>query len=192
MNSILRRRRALMGASGKDTSLVYNIENVSCEAGTSIDTGVKFLSSDFNGTVLLDINVTSNKSSGNGSEYRPVSMYNSTRFEISIGKASPGSGYLSTRWQGSSWAQFSNTTAAAGRKRIAITHEANSKSVTFKYKDTGSVQTKTETSGTFTPVNRSLHIGAAAGAQGLPASVINKAKIYSRILTTDEINAFFA
>ena len=179
---------------GADPTLVYELKNTSIQAGTTYNTEVPFLSNGFAGTYLLDINVTVNvpTDSSPGSQYRPAKIF-STRFDLGFGKPGATYGVLGTRWEGGSWENFANTSAnGTGRKRLAIIHEANSKSATFMYKDaTTQVLSKTMTASAFTPVNTSLTLGGN-GAEALPTSIINSCRIYSRVLSQSEIDEFFA
>lgn len=184
------RRRALMGAQGEsgDTHLLYSLYNYVFNM-EYISTGVEALSSDISVTILLDINITSNPTSGNGSTTKLIRC--GTGFNL--GKKSGYDTYYQiqtmTTWSGSNVGI--TTTSSEGRKRFAITHEAGSNDFYIKAKMGTDQPTQTIKTATFVPRTNILFFGAAT-ADLLTTGTINKAEVYDRILSQEELDAFFA
>lgn len=196
MNSILRRRRALMmaGQGGGETP-VYELTNRAVSTGDSIDTEVAFMSSGFAGTVLLDITLNGNPTgaSATARTYKLIYVGNtaSSSFALFFGKTSRNAAYHTIGFYGGN-ESHGVWTNGAGRYKIAITHGANENTVTAKQKkDSGAVESF-DYSRTYSPVTDTLHFGGPDTAQALYAGTIHSAKIYNRVLSQSEIDAFFA
>lgn len=182
-----------------DPHLLYSIENLQVTAGTQIlaktSNVSKFapLAADKAMTILMDMDITAVASSGNGSKPLLFRIWDSpiNKEGLAISKQNAGSSTFSTLWMGIRYG-MSDVSTGVGRKRFAVTHEANSDAVIVSVR----VGTNTRKNVTFTrtftaaPANW-LYVGGS-GAEGLPEGTINSFKYYDRILSADEINAFFA
>jgi hypothetical protein len=194
MNSILRRRRALMGA--QKSRPLYELKNQTVTRGQQYSSLVAPFAKDKACTILFDFTNTENPTSTPADRWKPIMCYDAgaSLYALMIGKASSTSSNF-IAWffipsSGDAVAVYPSS-PTAGRHRIAITHNANSNSATLKYKeDNGSVVT-VNLSSTYQDSNAILNFGGAAnGGHSLPAGTINLAQVWDRILTADEINTF--
>ena len=195
MVSLMQRRREMMKKTAGEPHLVYSLFNRTVTTGEQIKTGVKPFEADTNITILFDMNVTANPTSGAASKFRFLTCYNSgiSLDAFRFVKNSTGASYYSIYWMGQNFGT-NDLEVSTGRARIVVTHEAGSNTVkTYFKKDNGSIRTK-NTAKTFTAATGNvLYLGGTANGQAsLPAGVINSVKVYDIILTSDEINAFFA
>ena len=189
------RRRALMGAR-RDTSLLYHLENHATSAGDSINTGIfNTMAAGINLTVLFDMDMTMTQS-GDGSACWIIRVYNSNldANALAIRKATSTAIKWWVLWQSStSDYDMAGTSTTSGRYRFCVTHEANSNTVTIMIKkDSGAILTFTITRQFYSAPNVMVFGHATQPQRGLPAGTINLAEIYNRILSSAEINAFFA
>lgn len=152
-------------------------------------------------TILLDFNVTTNPtgSSAIAGQYHLIYAHNSNlttsiKAGIAVGKAGNSASVLSVWWNTGTASDFTGTSPAAGRQRIAIMHEAGSNTLTVKYKkDNGSILTKTETRTFVATDDNILYLGNGEnGTKSLPTGKINSCEVYDAVLDADAINAFFA
>lgn len=178
------------------TDILYSIENVAVATGDLISTDVNFLKADFNGTLLLDYSITSLPTSGNGSTLCIIGSWSSALndWAIRIGKASGSNTALNGRWMGASNESMGfDALAANTRHKFAITHEANSATIVVRHKKgTGTIKTWTKTASSFTATSTNTLLGSQAnGASSLCAGTVNSCTIYDRILSQEELNAFF-
>lgn len=191
MNSILRRRRALMGAH--TLKPIVSIVNRTVSAGDRISTGFAPYKADLDSTLLLDINILSSPSSGVSSKWDVLACWNGSLsgWMLQINKQTNTE--QRCIWSAASAASIPNIDATPGRYRYAITHEANSVYVTIKYKkDAGTMYTLTRNKSPFTPANNNLYLGGSANnVDSLPESVINRFEAYDIILSDAGINKFF-
>ena len=189
MVGLLKIRRALMGTG--DPHLKFKIANRQVSAGDSVSTGFAAFASGVSTTILLDFTLSSRPSSGNGSNFKLI--YSGTPFQYGTRNTSSSTTNLYYYWLStSSYTDTGTTVAANSRYLICITHEAGSGTVYVKTKkDTGSVLEKSK-SGTFAAASTVLSFGNPNTANGLPNGTINSAKVYDRVLSASEIDAFFA
>lgn len=177
-------------------------KNITIITGTRIASDIKPYLPGKSCTILFDFNNTANPqtSGAAASTWSPIYLYNSEKenFAIRVGKSKYDATYQKYVMQGSfssSWsAQFNQSYPTAGRHRYAITHEANSPSVTFRYlRGTGTPIVATITRSSFVPSENYLSFGGPAdGTNSLPAGTVNLAQVWDSVLSDDEINAFFA
>ena len=170
-------------------------------SGDSISTGIRPFAADQAVTILFDYTANTNPtgSSSKGSIQKLLQM-GSTR-ELCIGKYNRQDATLSLWWLPSSNANYtgiSNMPSAPGRKRFAITHEANSNDILLKMRvDDGAPFSITSTK-TFVPTDAILSAGyysdppPEVNTAGLPAGTINNFTIYDAVLSETEIEAFLA
>lgn len=197
MNNILSRRRGMMGKTKEPNHLVYSLYNQTVEAGSNrISTGVKPLASDFNLTILLDITISSNPTSGVSRLWKLIHTWNDALNGrgLVIGKYQASNTTLSVWWNNPTNTGITGSSVSTGRHRIAVTHEAGSDDLKLYYKkDNGTLKTQTVTQ-TFTASPNSVtYLGAGNNDDNsLPPGTINKAEIYDVILDSVAINTFFA
>lgn len=195
--TLINRRRGLLSMGG-EAGLLFRRKNVEVEAGGCLDTGVAILQADLDVTVALDFTAASNPggSTDKGCLYKLLQM--GTTRELCIGKYNGGSSKYSCWWlptSNSDCTEMNNTSPSVGRKRIVVSHEANANGLTVYTKmNDGTVYTHTYTK-TFAASDAKLSVGYLSdeGSRGgLPDGTINEISVYSRILSADEIDAFFA
>lgn len=173
--------------------LLYSLDNYAVEAGTWINTNIIPFSEDFNLTILFDFTYTL-PSSGVGSTPYLMYVWNSqiSGYTFAIRLQYTNSSVFSYVWQKVLGA-LANANKG-GRSRIAVTHAAGSNTINISFKkDTGTRRNYSYTQ-TFTPASNSkLYFGRTAnGNDSLPEGTITSAKVYDKILSAAEINAFFA
>lgn len=190
------RRRALMGITG-ELQPVYQLLDYSFSNG-QIRTETSPFAADKDLTILLDITTTSNPTSGSGSQIKFIQAFNLTFSNsyplLALGKQATGSTGLSCTWcsDPASYQTLTGSTAAAGRKRFAVLHRANSTTLTIMHKmGTGATYTQTLTAESFTAGGDYLDFGGS-GNWSLSTGIINKAAIYNSILPESILNNFFA
>ena len=190
------RRRGLM-CMGGEPGLLFRRKNIEMQTGECLDTGIEILQAGLSVTVLLDYTSTNNptSSSAKGSIYKLLQM--GTTREVCVGKYDRANSELMYWWMPSSnkdYTTMTGVTASAGRKRIAVTHAANSNGITIYAKmgdDTLYTFTCTKT---FSATNAKLSVAYLAeetSTAGVPNGTLNEISVYSRILSAEEIAAFF-
>lgn len=180
------------------TSLLYGLYNQSVSSGDgSIDTGVTSLAQGLSTTILMDITTTANptSSNSNASTYKLFVVYNSSSRALAIGKYGRSDSNMAAWWMASANSSYTTLTAATatGRKRIVVTHDADSNMLNIYTKiNDGTVETKQLTN-TFTADNeRPLFVGGNPnGVNALPSGTIDKFEVYARVWSEDERNTFF-
>ena len=179
-----------MGAS---SSLVYNLENYSVSAGDVINTYIVPFANDYNATILLDITTTSNPTSGDGNSWLFLYAFSTAKNQLllGLGKYATWSSSFYRAWIETYWRNdLSGTKANAGRHRIALTHEANSKHLILRYKFDNNAELSFDKvpgldRGWYASSSSDyLYLGNPNNtpAAGLPPGTINKAQIYNTIL----------
>ena len=153
---------------------------------------------DYASTIMLDFTNTGNPTSGIASIWKAIEMWSATinAESLCIGKAYANDTLQKIAWYAHAVHGLSITgsSTAPARHRYCITHDANSKTATLYYKrNNDTVQTVTVTTTNFVTTQASVKFGANANDQtSLPAGTVNNAKIYNRVLSQSEIDAFFA
>lgn len=173
------------------THLLYSLENYAFDT-ESVGTGVKIFETDQDWSIALDINLTTNPTSGNGAAWRLVGMWVSdlNGWAVNLGKGNGTASVMSYSYMGSDYIDVTGVSAGTGRYRLVITHAKNSGSASLKIrKDTGSAYTFSK-SNTFYANNMQVRFGANGTNYALPKGTINKAYIYDTVLTTEQINTF--
>lgn len=194
-NLLIRRREMILTAGEPVGPLLYSLENRTVVDGEVIDTGVAPLRAGENMTILFDMTVTKNPTSKEESCYYFLLFVNSRTY-FSVRK--PGQWNNQIRTVAFNTSDDDNNcqimTTAAGRKRIVITHEANTNQVTAIGKQNAGTATVKTVIGrdAFSPTTETLKIGAPGTRQGLPPGTINLAQVYNTILSQEEIDAFLA
>lgn len=197
ITTIIDRRRAIMSAKRP----IYQIQNVTVSAGASISTGVQPFVANKSTTILFDFTANTNPTGATslGSIHKLLQM--GTTRELCIGKYSRQDATLSLWWMPTSNADhrtISDMPSAAGRKRFAITHHANSNEISLKMQYNNGTPFSMTATKTFTPTDAVLSAGyytnplPETNTAGLPSGTINKLAIYDRVLSEQEISAFFA
>ena len=186
------RRRAFMV---EQLTPVYKLLNQQTVKGQApIDTGISIWGSGTSSTILMDFTTSSNPTSGNSSAWKIAEIWNATsaKWAISLGKYNGSSSTLQMINEDVR-TSLTGTSPAAGRFRIALTHAADSNTLSMQYKkDNGSVLTFTFTE-TYVATTRSIKIGGSASSvSSLPPGLINKFLIYNKIVDSDIIDEFFA
>ena len=191
--SLYSRRRTLLKMASAEppppSDLLYSLYNQAVSAGDYFSTGVQAFAADVSVTILLDFTLTSRPTSGNAANYRLI--YNGTPFQWGTRNTTATDLYY--YWFNTAgYINAGVTTTDGARYRICVTHSANSGTVYVKTKkNTGTLQSKSK-SATFSASATTLSFGNPNSTNGLPNGTINSAKVYNRVLTSDEINAFFA
>lgn len=190
--SRISRRRALLAAI--DERLLYRLldEQVS---GSFIQTGLPILSADFSFTLLLDITLDSNPSTGAGRLWKTVAVYNSRLNDkgLYIGKKAASSQSQSCWWNAVEHTLV-GTVTGAGRHRYVVRHTANSDELLIDCKFNDENPVSFSFSDTFTPtdINNLMFGSGTNGDYSLPPGMINRAEVYNYILSNDTINAFLS
>ena len=170
------------------THFLYKLENYAFN-NEYIDTGLTILSEDKDFTIAMDINISTNPTSGIGSQVRYMAVVNhdGSGFALTFGKGQATSGNYSGGFMGP-YEMFSAT--GAGRLRVVYKHTKNSGNAFIKSrKDTETAVSHT-INGTFTATEYHLAIGRPTDAQKLPTGTINKAYVYDYAMSDSEINSF--
>lgn len=191
----LDRRRALMMAGEDSNDILYQLKNRTVVAGETINTSINVFSSGLSVTILFDVNLITNTTSGYGRTWKFLSEYSAeaSTWGLRVGKNNAAATQQTLYWYKTQLG-LGDTRTSAGRHRYIITHEADSNDVTLLYKkDNEQLLTFTQTS-TFVPASANwFYIGSGANTDNaLPPCVINDLTVYNRILSQAEINAFFA
>ena len=193
VNLLTRRREMILQSRSSEGPLLYSLENRTVEDGEVIDTGVAPLRAGENMTILFDMTITRNPTN-TAQAYRYVlfRIESSTRFDVC--KPSQWNNGIRARFCGSADNDGTGKIAssAAGRKRIVITHEANSDSLIAVGKNGTDAATEKTITRTFTPSDATLHFGWTGTGFGLPPGTIHLAQVYNTILSQEEIDAFLA
>lgn len=204
MGYLLTRRREMILAGGSPAPvgpLIYQLENRVVTDSEIIDTGVAPFAPGVSCTILFDMNITTNPTN-TAQAYRYVLAY--VAAPNAPGTVKHAFKFIKpSQWNGNIRAEFFSDggtnilKSAAGRKRIAITHEANASSISVwarngtdaAFSCTASPfygQTAVATSSVMT-----LGADYEAG-RGLPPGTINLVEVYNVILPRTDIDAFLA
>lgn len=197
MGELLMRRRGMVLASGGDGSLLYSLYN-STDVHP-ISTGVCPLTAGLSTTIVMDITTTSNPTSSGSvaSLSKLFAVYGDDLRKLCVGKYGRSNTYLSVWWMTTDnavYSQLSGTTAAAGRKRFVLTHEADSNNlIVYSKMGTSDIYQQT-VSNTFTayPDSQLSISGAYNNTNQRAPGNVAKFEVYNRIWTADERGAFFA
>ena len=197
VNLLTRRREMILQSGSSEGPLLYSLENRTVEDGEVIDTGVAPLRAGENMTILFDMTITRNPTN-TAQAYRYVlfRIESSTRFDV----------YKPSQWNANIRARFCGSgdtdgtgniaSSATGRKRIVVTHEANSDHIVAIGKNgdnPSTTKTISRASSGWTPSsNETLHFGWTGTGFGLPPGTIHLAQVYNTILSQEEIDAFLA
>lgn len=196
-------RRALMAASGGGSPLIYSLYNRTVSDGEVIDTGIAPFKTGTATTILMDITIASNPTSSSSAyKYVLMRVYNSEQEKPVLCVRKP------SQWSSSIRAIFGYATdndaigkiatSSAGRKRIVITHVADSKDITAIGKNSNDAETiKTVNcvgigGGGIGVSPDTMTLGYSDTASGLPPATITKFEIYNTVLSQAEIDAFLA
>lgn len=188
---LFNRRRGLIGKK-EAAKLVYSLYNYDFELGEQITTDIKPLEEGYSVTILLDVNTNANPTSSTGRLWKLICIYNGVLSVrgIYIGKAQASNQAQSVWWNNSTATSLSSSSTSIARHRIAVTHEANSDTLTVYYKkDSGTLRTQTIVNN-FTPASNFLNFGST-GDNALPGGTINQAEVYNYILDSAAITEFF-
>lgn len=176
------------------SGLLWSLENYAFNE-ESIDTGIALLDENRAFSLAMDITLDTNPtgSSDKGAKIRfwSVNDESNNNIALTFGKASESTAYYLLNMMG----QYATGAGAVstGRKRFVITHSANSKDVTLKFRDKTATTTtsKTATATTFTVSTKNLYIGNSwESVYQLPKGTIAKAYVYDKVLTSAQINSF--
>lgn len=194
------RRRALMAAQNSGNGLLFERRNLVVATGDQIVTGVKPFIAGRSITILVDFLNTVNPTTTDdpASKWKLIRMYSSalSKHTLTIGKTDETTAFFKFWWYEALTAGtvMGNTyTAANHRNRIAFTHEAGSNDAVCRATyGTLNPVTYTRTK-TFAADDTELTFGGPANSvNSLPAGTFNLIQVWDRILSADEINAFFA
>ena len=185
MNSILRRRRGMMGKKGEDPTLLYHAENVTVVGTATIDTGLVLLDSDKTFSIIADITRTGTTgdrqffSETSSSKGILITLYNTaTEFRIIWGAKGNGNAI-----------PYPGTDPC--KIQIAYIHVAESDKVNYyvRFDDSQTIYSG-QISSTFVAVSSTLKFNGWNNATRWSGK-INKADIYSRELTQTEVYDYF-
>lgn len=185
------RRRALMGPQGGDAP-IYELTNHSVAMGDVIDTGVVFLASDFSGTVLLDIDIETNHVDVQDDRaYKLLSVIQGTTNKLYLGKAAKASTTYNLSLYAAGSSGSIGIAVGIDRYKIVLTHNAASNDFyVYAKKGSGTVVNTTVTN-TFSASSATLTLGRNESYSRLPKSTVYLCKVYNRVLSSAEIDAFF-
>lgn len=193
--TLMQRRRALMAAQSAAPSadVLWSLTNHAVSAGDSIDTGIAPFVAGLSTTILLDYDQTDYTTTSNAPGSRVMYLFTSVSgtSKFAVGKNGRTTSKMFYFWMSGAATEIPNVNCQIGRKRIAVTHIADSGDITIYIKTGDTVEAVTVT-GTFAASNLPLLIGGNTTNYGLLAGTITEAKIYNRILSAAEISAFFA
>lgn len=196
-NLLMRRREMILQSGTPEGPLLYSLENRTVVDGEVIDTGVAPLRAGKNMTILFDMTITRNPTN-TAQAYQYVLFRIESYARFGVYKPSQWNVGIRARFCGSADNDGTGKIAssAAGRKRIVVTHEANSDHIVAIGKngdDPSTTKTISRASAGWTPSsNETLHFGWTGTGYGLPPGTITKAEVYNTILSQEEINAFLA
>lgn len=195
MSLASRRRALLMGQKNKASDVLYNLENHVVQTGDSIDTGIAPFVADLDVTIMFDFNQTyyegASGAVGSTSKYMVTTTSGNSKF--CLGKYGKGDANVRRWWMTVDWSSIANTENGAVRKRIIVTHQRNSGTITIHIKTGTNAKQTMDVSGSFTASSLNLKFGSSTSNPGsLCAGTILIARIYNRILEQSEIDAFFA
>lgn len=171
---------------------IYTLGETAVTAGQRIATGIAPFVADMACTILFDMNISTNPSSGNGRYCRFIDIPTDN---IMLGKKQGSSPKLSFWWMGQE-TQITNYTQLAGttgRFRFCVTHEANSDDVKVTVKNASGTKDSHTISATFVATSTTMSLGYTNNVGGgLLPGTINSVRIYDSVLSDDAITAFFA
>lgn len=186
------RRRGLMKKTEEVNHLLYSLYNYTSRS--QINTQTPVLSSDRSATVAVDITTTSNPTSSSAVSrtWKICTAWANNTRNLDLGKNGRSNSYLTVWFFGTS-SQITESTAAAGRKRFVLTHEANSNTLTVYSKmGTGTVQTQTVTA-TYQALSTPIYVsGDTGGANQLPEGTLTSFEVFDNIWTEAQRTSFFA
>ena len=190
-NEILRRRREMM-AKKTGLTLLFGAYNETVVAGQSINTGIMLFDTNKSWTILIDITITSAPPSGNGSAYKLIMVWDSVSAHNTLvfGKNQAGVNQYHFFWMGNDMTP-SNMSSSVARKRVLVTHEANSDTVNLYYKSGNGLLYNATNTYTFVATTGKTLFGSSVAKSGLPGGTIEKAEIWNYDFSADEISAFF-
>ena len=183
-----------MGKKEEASDLVYELKNHVITSSGYVETNVPFLASGFSGTILFDIDIQANPSSGDGRimQLIRVSQDEGAAILFVIIK-SPVTATKFTAKNGVAGTSFELVDIGVARYKFAVTHEAYGRNiVVWASKDGETPITVTVTSDVDFSSNKNVMFGYSSAPAKLPRSIINDARIYNRVLSNTEINTFFA
>lgn len=193
--TLMKRRRALMMAQSAAPSadVLWSLSNHPVSAGDSIDTEIAPFVAGLSTTILLDYDQQDYTTTSNAPGSRVMYLFTTATgsSKLAVGKNGRTTSKMYHLWMSGSATEIPNVDCQIGRKRIAVTHSADSGDITI-YAKTGDTLETVTVSGTFAASNLPLLIGGDATNYTLLAGTITEARIYNRILSAEEINAFFA
>ena len=177
---------------------IYGLYNRTVVDSEIINTGVAPFADGVNCTILMDINITTNPSdTSNAYRYRLMYIVRSEGSGRALSVEKP------SQWNANIRALIGNVTSndniakiatsAAGRKRIIVTHVANTNSIhAYGKVGTGDLLEKTPTNTAVDFSSQNLTLGATGTGYGLPPATINKCEVYNYVFSQAEIDSFFA
>ena len=196
MVSLMQRRREMMkiASAPVDNHLKFSVTNQTVSIGDRIATGVYPLASDYNLTILFDLDMTSNPTSGNSRLWKFIRVWDDTSNTegIKIGKRQASNTQITVWWMSSSYEGINGSSTTAGRYRVAVTHEAGSNTLNVSYKKGNGNRINKSYTGTFyaSPTNELFFGQAENNDNSLPPGTLT-AKVYDIVLSSAEIDAFF-
>ena len=172
----------------KESDILYQISNYVFD-NEYIDTGVALLKENVDWSIVYDVTITSNPTSGTGATMSFLCIRQSNTYQLRIGKYAGSSGVILYIYMGNTNYQSTNN-MGTGRFRFALIRPQGQGLTIYIKKNDEAVTTKT-INNNFVSKTETLTLGASWEApQYLTKGTLNEVKVYSRILTTDEINEF--
>lgn len=178
------------------THVIYELLNYAFN-NEMINTQLFLLQEDRSFSIVMDVNVTTNPTSGTGSKVRFLTLVGGEGGggnAIAFGKANATSAAYASTWMG----VYSNTSiasSAVGRLKFVFRHQKDTNSATVNAKKgTGSPGSHT-INFAFTASPYSLKFGVVSTSDdtmALPTGTIYSARVYDYYMTDSEVNSFLA
>lgn len=174
-----------------ETHLLYSLENREFDT-ESINTGVKIFETDQDWTIALDIELTTNPTSGNGASWRLIGSWGSdiNAWAASVGKASDTATTMMFQYIATSSTSVTGIAVGTGRYRLVVTHTKNSNEANLKIRKDSGTALSFSREGTFQASSATVRFGANNSNYALPKGTINKAYVYDTVLSSSQINEF--
>ncbi len=189
------RRRGLMATANRP---LFELTNTTVTRGQSFSSGVSPFKSNEPCTILIDFTNTENPTTTPADRWKLLRCYDEAlnKYPVMAGKATATTAYF-TAWFYKAANDPAEMVIGANpephRHRLLFVHDANSNSATIMYKADNETISTIILSSTYSNSDAILTFGGPAnGGHSLPAGTINLAQVWDRVLSTEEINAFFA
>lgn len=193
---MMERRRALMGIGAKpDPSIVYTLKNLDVpefRTWYEPDAGFAPLAKDVSASIIMHIRIDELAAQ---SKLFAIWDTANNRHGAAMGRVTGRSNWMCVA-NSLGYSEIANAPYGTGEYKLCFTHAANSNRYNFRIKKISvgeTVKSNTLTSNyVAVPSGVNFGSGTSGGASSFPKGKIYLAQFYSRVLSDDEINSFFA